>query len=100
MHFKDGDRVHNANEDADVQQQRKGDLSHKKPLQELRCVCAPNRVGIYLIGGGKLLLCADVALVNVLISIRVGLFRFGDVSNKLSVKHQKLKAGKWKPGLS
>lgn len=51
-----------------------------------------------LIIAARLLLRADVVLVRLLISIRMDYFVFGVVSNKLSMKHQKLKAGKWKLG--
>lgn len=39
--------------------------------------------------------CCSCSCVD---SYQIWLFRFGDVSNTLSVKHQKLKAGKWKVG--
>lgn len=100
----------------DVRQQTEGDLIHESPpnpsleqdysdthtqrhthtraqvyVHKAMCIFA-------LIIAARLLLRADVVLVRLLISIRMDYFVFGVVSNKLSMKHQKLKAGKWKLG--
>lgn len=78
----------------DVQQPTEGDLIHEHPplnpsfrhanAHTSSAGCARSRADSHLINTAKLLLHADVVLVRLLNCVR---FVFGDVSDRLSMKH-------------